>query len=358
MTALASAVSRGSGIGAIARVDRVRHQRLVLQPLPHRHRGERAASGRQRQRAGGAHRVRGAVGPHGHPALRGTVPRRVGAGVGLVGDAQRIVPDQRAGVIVEPRAVVGQAHQAAGVGPFRCHVHVVGPGVEVQRQLVGVAEAERRVPRLRAAARRAGHAHAQIQVAREVVVQSHAGDVAAGPEVELHQIRGIGVDGGGPVLHRRLGLVGQAEHRGAVLAKRRRGDGAVEERRLVPLRRRGHAAEAFVLRHVALVPIAQVFDSGVEQPGTAIAGIAHVVQRRPRTQIAEPLGARFVAGHACQTRAKFHDSGRDVGDRGSRFLRPHSAGGQKHGGDENHHSHGRYRVSDWPDGWFDPWICW
>ncbi len=61
--------------------------------------------------------------------------------------------------------------------------------------------------------------HAQIQVAREVVVQPYAGDVAAGPEVELRQIRGVGVDGGRPVLHRRLGLVGQAERRGAVLVE-------------------------------------------------------------------------------------------------------------------------------------------
>ena len=133
------------------RVDGVRQQaRPGASCRPRRSRTPASAPGSATD-PDGAHRVSGAVGKERHPP--GDDPAgRVGARVRLVGEPQRVVPDECLDAVVEPRAVIADACHGARVGPLGASFTLVRAMVERQRHLLGVAEPERRAPRLLAAA--------------------------------------------------------------------------------------------------------------------------------------------------------------------------------------------------------------
>ena len=117
-------------------------------------------------------------------------------------EAERAVPDERVGEIVEPRSAVGDAQHVLRVRPLGADREVVGPRVVGQRHLDVVAEAEAGAPRQLAAVLLRGEAGRDVELRRRRGDDVDAPDVAPLAQLELRRDRDVGVQIGLPVLDR------------------------------------------------------------------------------------------------------------------------------------------------------------
>ncbi len=275
------------------RIDRERLQRLVVAPQAV---GEEAGDlrlVRQLGVAAEADRLRGVGRPQRHAAASRRARRVV--------EAQRAVPDERVGEIVEPRSAVGDAQHALRVRPLGADREVVGARVVGQRHLDVVAEAEAGAPRQLAAVllRREVGRHVEFQRRRGDEID--ASDVAPLAQIELRRDREVGVEARsalGGALRRII------EHQRAADARvGRHRVHAVELRDLLVAPGDRQLPGAVVVGEVLLIAPAEIVRARVE--GVGAVGlrerIAEAGEEQPVADVLVALKARRVAvdaGHA------------------------------------------------------------
>ena len=245
---------------------------------------------------GAAHGVRRVRGPERHAPPAGRA--------GRVLEPERAVPHQGVGLVVEPRAVVGDPQHAALVAPLGAEVEVVGARLVGQGHLDVVAEPEAGAPwqLTRVVLRRVGRGQVQLLGRAELEIQR--ADVTPFLQVELRGQRHVGIEVRLRALDRELRRVVEAE-RAARHRVRRPGVDAVELRDLIPQARDGEPAGALVAAGEALIAPADVVRGAREHPGAvrALAGIPDPVEEDAVPEILVALEARRIAVHAAQPAA-------------------------------------------------------
>ena len=180
-------------------------------------------------------------------------------------EAQRAVPDERVGEIVEPRSAVGDAQHVLRVRPLGADGEVVGPRVVGQRHLDVVAEAEAGAPRQLAAVLLRGEAGRDVELRRRRGDDVDAPDVAPLAQLELRRDRDVGVEARS-VLDGALRRIVEQQRAAAARVGRHRVD-AVELRDLLVAPGDRQLPGAVVVGEVLLIAPADVVRARVEGVG-------------------------------------------------------------------------------------------
>ena len=313
-SASASAVSRSSGIVGQRGVDRERGQHGVLRQAADRDVRRRPAACREIERAQGAARVQVAVGPERHPALEWSRTRRVG-------DAQRIVPDQRVDVVAEERSVIAKPGRAALVSPLEGSSELGRPRIHRRRQLDGVGKAEGAGPRLTAVLVGVLHLQVDIEAGRGDVGQLEVRDVALEPHLERVRLPGRRRQGRRHALNPALNRVVYPEHTGRRRGVQRQRVLTEEQRNLIPLEGGLDPAELVQRRRILLIPVADMVGGEGEPPRGGVVRQPEGIQRDPIPHVAIALIARLVGSVRIRRSPDSHVEEVRGGDVGQRRVR-------------------------------------
>ena len=288
-------------------------------------------------------------------------------------------------MIVEPRSAVGDAQHVLRVRPLGADREVVGPRVVGQRHLDVVAEPEAGAPRQLAAVLLRGEAGRDVELRRRRGDDVDASDVAPLAQLELRRDRDVGVEARS-VLGGALRRVIEQQRAAAARIGRLRVD-AVELRDLLVAAGDRQLPGAVVVGEVLLIAPADVVRARLE--GVGAVGlrerIAEAGEEQSVADVLVALKARRVAVDAGRAAA---DEELPVGQREQAARRSSAAAGGAAAGcgrrlrrrsaefapgpapaaarrrrasriseSEREASHvrvSRYRMKNWPDGWFEP----